>query len=106
VARSVLVAPAACAIAWDDGDGRRHALGLGHVSWSLPVAPAVLAVHGLDVIGVGLLATRSATGLVIGFGRERIVQLGDDQFIALDCLDCNLAESRPRGGTVAREAVP
>ncbi|MBR0680154.1 hypothetical protein GXW74_06625 [Roseomonas eburnea] len=101
---TLCVAPAACGIVWDDGTGRRHALGIGHVSWPVPPADRPATVSGVDVAGVAVLATTISSGIVVGMARERSVHLGDEQLLSLDCLDCDLADARPRGGA-AREGT-
>lgn len=89
-----------CGIVWD-ADGKRHALGLGYVAW--PTAPAnqTTVVEGIDVIGASVLATHDAVGLVVGYGRERSVKLDNNQFVTLDCLQCDLANAHPAAGSIS-----
>lgn len=92
------LALAGCGVVWDS-DGQRHALGIGMVSIPIPPADRSALVTGVDVYGVAVLATRSATGFAVGFTRERVVTMNGDHAIALDCLQCDLAKSNPRAGT-------
>lgn len=79
-----------CAVVWDSGGTRRA---IGFVSWPLPAPGDAAQVAGVDVIGLGLLATRASTGLVLGWSRERFVGLGAEGFVAVDCLECDLAKT-------------
>lgn len=107
LATTLCAAPAAaCGIVWDDGAGRRHAVGLGHVSWPVPRTAEGATVAGVDVVGVAVLATTISSGLVLGMARERSVHLGEDRMVGLDCLDCDLADARPRGGTAREGGEP
>ena len=104
LAATLCVAPAACGIVWDDGDGRRHAIGLGHVSWPVPPPARAATVSGVDVVGVAVLATTISSGLIVGMARERSIHLGEDQLVNLNCLECDLADARRQGGA-AREGT-
>src|SRR5271165_545434 len=89
-----------CGVVWDDEKGFRHALGIGYLTWPSIKGSDPPTVTGVDTYGMAILVTRAATGVTIGMTRERYVGLGNNQFIALDCLECDLATSRPRGGGV------
>jgi hypothetical protein len=95
-----MVALGGCGVVWDDGHGFRHALGVGLVSWPIPTEPDPATVAGVDVYGVGVLATKGTAGVVIGAASERYVELGADRLITLDCLRCDLAQAHPRGGAI------
>lgn len=97
------LALSACGIIWDSG-GNRHALGIGYITWPLPPPDTSAYVSGVDIVGSAVLATSMATGITVGYARERTVKLSGDRFVTLDCLDCDLANAHPLAGAVAREA--
>jgi hypothetical protein len=95
---------AGCGVVWDS-NGQRHAIGLGLVSWPLPNPARATIVHGVDVFGAAVLATRDTVGLVLGHERDRAVTLDGDRIVTLDCLDCDLAAAHAAGGIFPKETA-
>lgn len=106
LATTLCAAPACCGVVWDDGAGRRHAIGLGYISWPVQSASQTATVTGVDAVGVAVLATTMSSGVVVGMVRERSVRLVDDQVVTLDCRECDLADAVPRGGATAQRRLP
>jgi hypothetical protein len=88
-----------CGVVWDSG-GQRHALGIGYVSWPVAKEGQSAIVYGNDLVGAALMATKTSTGLMVGYSSERLVVLNGDNYVTLSCLHCDLASSAPRGGTL------
>ncbi len=84
-----------CAIVWDDGDGRRHFIGLGHVSWSPGRTETATVVTGTDIVGVGVRATSDSAGVSIGYSSDRVVRVGDNTAVTMMCVTCDLNTSNP-----------
>ncbi len=87
---------AGCAVVWEDEAGRLRAVGAVRAAQAGPEAGGA-DVSGVDVYGLALLRTRAATGIVLGWARERLVQVGPDGLLAVDCLPCDLARTRIAG---------
>jgi hypothetical protein len=81
-------------------------VGIGHVSWPAPREETNMTVSGVDVVGLAFLATTDSTGMILGFARERSVRPGPNGLIVLDCLDCDLANARPRGARAPDGDLP
>ncbi|MFM7689631.1 MAG: hypothetical protein ACKPAC_09290 [Alphaproteobacteria bacterium] len=77
-----------CALSWDDADGKRHLLGLGYMAVPQPRPNSNVTVHGLDMAGIGLSATRERTGLTLGYLSERFLTLGEEAAVEMPCLTC------------------
>jgi hypothetical protein len=89
-----------CAVVWDS-DGRRHAIGLGYISWPVVSSDGGVSVSGVDILGAAALWTSNSVGVVLGYTSERAVKLNGDAFLMLDCLKCDLAHATVSGGSLA-----
>ena len=100
-----LLSTSGCGAVWD-ADGKRHAFGIGYVSWPLAEGGGPMVVSGFDAAGAGIYATRAAAGVFFGYRRERVVTLGPNEFVTLECLDCDLATARARAGRIRQGEEP
>lgn len=92
----LVVVLSGCALVWDDADGRRHFIGVGHVSWSPGRIAGETVVTGTDVIGIGIRATSDSGGFVVGYSSDRVARIGDDMTVTMTCVACDLNTANPR----------
>ena len=95
-----------CALSWDDAEGKRHLLGLGYMVVPQPQPNSSVTVHGLDMAGIGFLATRERTGLTVGYVSERFVTLGEEAAVEMPCITCPADQLAPRVMTTSQMIKP
>ncbi len=85
-------------LTWDD-NGMRNAIVIGHISWPINPDGTTILASGMDVLGAAALHGGAGTEVSVGYSRRRTIIVNGDQYIRLDCIQCDLSKAHPISGT-------